>query len=166
VDQAPAATTQNARALGCDDYLKADGLRPQDRKEYLASFYERQLRGIGNFPYVSRFEMVEKNGRTSYFLHHCTRSLKGPEVMRSAMWAIDPQSGSQFSDRVAGLESTFDGPLTFDLEDRLRAQLIGQRVPIKTLQEFVLTGTPFAPAHLKKPTLTPMQDNGLVKVHG
>jgi len=60
----------------------------------------------------------------------------------------------------------FDGPLTFDLEDRLRAQFIGQRVPIKTLQEFVLTGTPFAPAHLKKPTLKPMQEKRLIEVHG
>lgn len=60
----------------------------------------------------------------------------------------------------------FDGPLTFDLEDRLRAQFTGQRVPIKTLQDFVLTGTPFAPTHLKRPTLKPMQEKGLIEVHG
>jgi hypothetical protein len=83
--------------FGCDDYLKADGLPPRDRKEFLASLYERQLREFGNFPYVSRFEMIEKNGRTSYFLYHCTRNLKGLEVMRSAMWKIDPNSSPTVS---------------------------------------------------------------------
>jgi three-Cys-motif partner protein len=157
----------NMRALfGCDDYLQADELDPRDRKEFLASLYERQLREFGNFAYISRFEMIEKNGRTSYFLYHCTRNLKGLEVMRSAMWKIDPNSGCQFSDRVAGLEPLFDGPIEFDLQGRLLARFAGQRVPIKVLQEFVLIGTRFAPEHLKKRTLKPMQDRGLIEVIG
>ena len=86
--------------------------------------------------------------------------------MRSAMWKIDPASGCQFSDRVAGLEPLFEGPMVFDLEARLRAQFAGQCVPIKTLQEFVLIGTRFAPEHLKKVTLKPMQERGLIEVFG
>jgi three-Cys-motif partner protein len=157
----------NMRSLfGCDDYREAEGLAPRDRKEFLAAVYEQQLRQYGSFPYVSRFEMIEKNGRTSYFLYHCTRSLKGLEVMRSAMWKIDPDSGSQFSDRIAGLERLFEGPIAFDLEERLRARFAGRRVPIKTLQDFVLTDTPFAPEHLKKRTLKPMQERGLIDVVG
>lgn len=152
--------------FGCEDYRQAEGLTPADRKRFLAALYERQLRTVGKFDYVSQFEMIEKNGRTSYFLYHCTRSIKGLEVMRSAMWAIDQQSGCQFSDQVAGLEPLFDGPLTFDLEERLLGQFAGQRVPIRTVQEFVLTGTRFAPAHLKKTTLKPMQQKGLIEVHG
>ncbi|MDO3401924.1 three-Cys-motif partner protein TcmP [Mycolicibacterium neoaurum] len=152
--------------FGCTDYLQAEGKTPAHRKEFLASLYERQLRDIGGFEHVSRFEMIEKNNRTSYFLYHCTRSLKGLEVMRSAMWAIDPQSGRQFSDRVAGLEPLFEGPLTFDLEERLIAAFEGQTVPIGTLQKFVLTDTDYAPAHLKRPTLKPMLEKGYIKVHG
>lgn len=82
------------------------------------------------------------------------------------MWAIDRQRGCQFSDKVAGLEQLFEGPLTFDLEERLRAQFAGQRVPIKTVEDFVLAGTPFAPAHLKRPVLKPMQEQGLIDVFG
>jgi three-Cys-motif partner protein len=157
----------NMRALfGCSDYLNAQGLRPPDRKEFLAGLYERKLREVGKFEYISRFEMIEKTGHTSYFLYHCTRSIKGLEVMRTAMWAIDPQRGCQFSDQVAGLEQLFEGPLTFDLEERLRARFTGQRVPIKTLQDFVLTDTPFAPAHLKRPVLKPMQEARLIQVFG
>lgn len=157
----------NMRALfGCDDYLRAEGLQPRDRKEFLASLYERQLRTVGGFPYVSRFEMIEKNGRTSYFLYHCTRSIKGLEVMRSAMWKIDPNTGSQFSDKVAGLESMFDGPIAFDLDARLESQFAGQTVPIRTIQDFVVVGTPFAPEHLKKPTLKPMQLDNRIEVIG
>jgi three-Cys-motif partner protein len=158
---------ENMRALfGCADYHGAVGLQPAARKEYLAGLYERQLKAVGKFEHISRFEMIEKTGHTSYFLYHCTRNLKGLEVMRSAMWAIDPQRGCQFSDRIAGLEQLYEGPLVLDLDERLRAQFLGQRVPIKTLQDFVLTDTPFAPAHLKKPTLKPMLAERLIAVHG
>jgi three-Cys-motif partner protein len=153
----------NMQALfGCDEYLTAVGMRPRDRKEFLASLYERQLKVAGKFEYISRFEMLEMNGRTTYFLYHCTRNLKGLAVMRSAMWKIDPLRGCQFSDKVSGLESMFDGPLTFDLEDRIMAAFSGQLVPIDKLEEFVLVGSPFAPEHLRKPTLKPMQNNGLI----
>ena len=152
--------------FGCDDYLKAVGMTATDRKAYLAGLYERQLKTVGDFEHVSRFEMIEKNGRTSYFLYHCTRSLKGLEVMRTAMWAIDPQRGCQFSDRVAGLEQLFEGPLAFDLEERLLAQFAGQKVPLADVEAFVLTGTPFAPAHLRKPVLKPLQQRGAIIVHG
>lgn len=155
----------NMRALfGGDEFLQAVGMRPAERKEFLADLYERQLKTVGKFAYVSRFEMIEKAGRTSYFLYHCTRSLKGLEVMRSAMWKIDPLSGRQFSDKVAGLEQIFDGPLIFDLEERLVAQFKGKRAPISAIHQFLLEETPFAPEHLKKLTLKPMQERGLIEV--
>lgn len=158
---------ENMRALfGCYDFLDADGLPPPQRKTFLADLYESQLRSIGKFPYVSRFEMIERKGRTSYFLYHCTRSLKGLEVMRSAMWKIDPQRGCQFSDRVAGIAPLFTGPIVFDLDQRLLDKFRGDLVPIRTLQEFVLTDTPYAPKHLKKETLKPMQQAGLIEVPG
>ena len=69
------------------------------------------------------------------------------------MWKIDPLRGCQFSDKVAGLETLFEGPLTFDLEDRIVAAFSGQLVPIEKVEEFVLLGSPFAPEHLRKPTL-------------
>jgi hypothetical protein len=42
------------------------------------------------------------------------------------------------------------------------AAFSGQLVPIDKLEEFVLVGSPFAPEHLRKPTLKPMQNNGLI----
>jgi three-Cys-motif partner protein len=152
---------ENMQALfGCDEYRKAEGLPPAARKEFLADLYERQLISHGNFKYVSRFEMVESRGRTTYFLYHCTRKLKGLEVMRSAMWKIDPESGRQFSDRVAGLDSLFDEPMAFDLDRRLASKFSGRTVSVSEVQEFVLTGTPFALEHLKVKTLKPMQERG------
>ncbi len=156
---------KNMRDLfGCESYRDVSGFSPDERKRYLSELYAQQLRTVGKFPYVSQFEMIEKNGRTSYFLYHCTRALKGLEVMRSAMWKIDPERGCQFSDKVAGLLPLFEGPAVFDLEDRLMNEFRGQLVPIRRVQEFVLTGTPYAPEHLKKPTLKPMQEKGLIEV--
>jgi hypothetical protein len=48
----------------------------------------------------------------------------------------------------------------------LLARFAGQRVPIKMIQEFLLTGTRFAPEHLKRRTLKPMQDRGLIEAFG
>lgn len=152
--------------FGCTDYKAADGLAAAERKAFLADLYEQQLKRIGGFAYVSRFEMIESRGRTSYFLYHCTRSLKGLEVMRTAMWAIDPHRGSQFSDRVAGLEPLFDTPLDFDLGERLVERFRGQSVGIDVLERFVLTDTPFAPNHLRKPTLKPLQEQGMIVCTG
>lgn len=150
------------RLFGSEDFRQAEGMKPSERKTYLAALYERQLINLGKFAHISRFEMIERNGRTSYFLYHCTRSLKGLEVMRSAMWKIDPNRGCQFSDRIAGLEQLYEGPLNLNLDERLMARFAGQRVPIKTLQDFVLTDTQFAPEHLKRPTLKPMQEDGRI----
>lgn len=163
---APLQQNNMRELFGCDDYLQARGMAADHRKEFLASLYERQLREFGKFLHISRFEMIERNNRTSYFLYHCTRSIKGLEVMRSAMWKIDPTNGCSFSDAVVGLESLFgDGPLVFDLEERLIAQFSGKRVPIKEIQNFVLTGTRYAPGHLKVKVLKPMQERGLITVH-
>lgn len=164
----PAESQQeNMRELfGCDDYQKAAGMVPAYRKEFLAGLYEKQLRDVGKFMHVSRFEMIEKQGRTSYFLYHCTRSMKGLEVMRSVMWKIDPANGRSFSDQVAGLESLFDGPMNNDLQQRIIAQFSGKRVSIREIQDYVLTDTPFALEHLKKPVLKPMQQDGLIAVYG
>ncbi|NKV10956.1 three-Cys-motif partner protein TcmP [Rhodococcus hoagii] len=152
--------------FGCSAYKDADGLAPSARKEFLANLYGEQLKKVGGFSYVSRFEMIEKRGRTSYFLYHCTRSLKGLEVMRSAMWAIDPNSGSQFSDLVADLEPLFDEPIDFDLDRRLAEHFRGQTVSIEVLQKFVLTDTRYALTHLKRPTLKPMQEAGRIECIG
>jgi hypothetical protein len=64
-----------------------------------------------------------------------------------------PGTRFQFSDKVAGLETLFEGPFTFDLEDRIVAAFSGRLVPIEKLEEFALLGSPFAPEHLRKPTL-------------
>lgn len=150
--------------FGTTEYLDAVGLQPADRKEFLASLYEEQLRKVGRFEHVSRFEMIESSGRTSYFLYHCTRSLKGLEVMRSAMWKIDPLRGCQFSDVVAGLDPLDLGPLTVDLDERLRNAFYGQTVSMNTLKRFVLTETELPLEKLKKDTLKPMQQAGLIEV--
>lgn len=150
--------------FGCSDFTGAIGLAPDARKEFLASLYGQQLKRIGRFEHVSRFEMIERRGRTSYFLFHCTRSLKGLEVMRSTMWKIDPESGCRFSDVAAGLEPLFEIDPEIKLDQDLVRKFSGQDVPMPQLKEFVLTGTRYAPEHLKKLTLKPMQERGEIEV--
>jgi hypothetical protein len=63
----------------------------------------------GGFRYVNSFEMVHNNGHTGNLLIYGTRNLKGMQVMKDAMWKVDPGGGITFSDRLAGQEVLFSG---------------------------------------------------------
>lgn len=151
--------------FGTDEYLQCEGLSPDGRKKFLADLYEKQLKKICNFNYVSRFEMLEKKGRTTYFLYHCTRSLRGLEVMRESMWKVDPLSGCQFSDKVAGLESLFSADALANLDQELKKGLSGSLLTIRQVEEFVLTQTVYPKSMLRK-TLKSMQKRGEIQVEG
>ncbi|MHA2788364.1 three-Cys-motif partner protein TcmP [Corynebacterium sp. S7] len=149
--------------FGCEDYSQCDGMSPPDRKIFLADLYERQLKKVCRFEYVSRFEMKKRDGnRTSYFLYHCTRNLKGLEVMKDAMWAVDPETGSQFSYRIEELEPLFEVPL--DLDKILKKEFRGKTVPVEELEKYVLTDTRYARKHLRKGALLPMEQRGEIEI--
>lgn len=153
--------------FGTDRFKEAAGLSGEPRKQFLHDLYQQQLNDVCKFPYVKSFEMINRTGKTGYFLFYGTRSVRGLGVMKEAMWKVDPGGGYHFSDRMAGEDVLFElGADTAPLQAELARAFAGRTVTIEVLEEYVLVFTPYAVSHLKRQTLKPMQEAGLISCPG
>ena len=83
------------------------------------------------------------------------------------MWKVDPVGGERFRDTTLA-----DHPVLFDetppyveLEAMLRERFGGAWFTIEQAEEFTLLETPFRDnAHLKRPTLKPAEQRGVLEV--
>lgn len=150
--------------FGCDRFKTAPHGSPRDRKLHLVELYESQLRDVCGFKYVSRFEMVRGDGKTSYFLMHCTRNPKGVEVFRETMWKADPIAGRRFSARDEYEGALFGSEQLINLDREIKKRFSGSTVSIERLEAFVLDETPYKISHLRKFGLKPLVDTGQLKV--
>lgn len=153
---------QLSELFGCDSFMEAPTDDPLRRKLFLIDLYEQQLRARCDFEYISRFEMVRSDGKTSYFLFHCTRHLKGLEVFRNMMWKADPVTGLVYSAR-ANYEGALFGPeRLINLDRDIATNFAGQEVTVEDLEKYVLQKTPYKLSHLRKYGLKPLQERGLL----
>ena len=149
--------------FGSNEFRNAPPSGDPERGQYFANLYERQLREVLGFPYIQRFEMRNRSGKTGNYLFFCTRNLAGLRAMKDSMWKIDPSGGFSFSDRLAGMDVLFGGADdTTALQVALAQHFAGQTVSIERVQEYVLTRTPYREAHVKRKTLVPMQKEGKI----
>lgn len=152
-------------ALYGTDEFKAAPATGNERKDFLVRLYERQLRNVCGFEHVQSFEMLNEKNRTGNYMIFCTRSKKGLDGMKSAMWKVAPTGDYRFADRLAhqevlvGLAEPDTGPL----QDALLEEFGGSSVRIETVLDYVVTQTPYLSSHVKRRTLVPMQAAGLVK---
>lgn len=157
----PAIRPRLEELFGTTSYQKAKGV------EALVELYKEQLKARAGFKYVRSFGLFRKRGHPAYYLIHATRSELGVEKMKDAMWTVDPVSGTAFSDRYAGQGSLFVGQsvIVGALRSALMSRFTGQTVTIETLERFTLLETDYHPKkHLKKLTLKPMIDEGVIAV--
>jgi three-Cys-motif partner protein len=152
--------------FGSDQYRDAAGLFGEERKMFLHDLYQRQLRESCGFDYVQSFEMIGKNGHTGYYLFYGTRHLRGLEVMKDAMWRVDPAGGLQFSDRLAGQDVLFGGSDvdTAPLRTALLEHFAGQEVTVGAIEEFTLVQTPYAASHWNRKVLAPLEKEAVIEV--
>ena len=149
-----------------DLFLNAEGLTGRERIIFLHDLYADQLRSNAGMNYVQSFEMVNRNGHTSYFLFYATRAIEGLRAMKEAMWRADPGGGYRFSDSLAGQDVLFSEDLL--VEEPLRQELLthfaGMEVDVDVLQNYVLTNTPYRETHLRRHALKPLEGAGAITV--
>lgn len=152
--------------FGTDAYQQCRDLTGEERQRFLHDLYESQLRGQGNLKYVKSFSMFNRQNQRSYYLFHGTQHIRGLEVMKDAMWKVDPAGGSEFRDTMAGELVLFDANPPFHLlQNDLLAHFAGQTVTIKVVEDWVTEHTPFKKnGHLKIPVLRPMEKDGRIWV--
>lgn len=152
--------------FGTDAYLGVNGLSGVLRKRYLHDLYVRQVREVCGLPYVNSFEMITRGGHTGYYLVHGTRHKKGVELIKDAMWKVDPGGGACFSDRLAGQDILFteDNLDTEPLRRALLTRFAAQTEGITHVEDYVLLETPYRKAHTKTKTLKPLEAGGAIVV--
>jgi three-Cys-motif partner protein len=148
-----------------DAHLDLDGKRPDEREAYLHELIGDLIRDSGNFKYVRKFQMERDTARTLYSLFFATRHTKGLQVMKEAMWKVDPTNGERFSDRLVSNPSLFDGTPNYgELRSLLLLRFAGRTIKIEEIEEYTLVSTRFLPKHLREPVLMPLEATGKIEV--
>ncbi|WP_341933755.1 three-Cys-motif partner protein TcmP [Microbacterium sp. LWO14-1.2] len=147
---------------GTDEFKDAPPAGDPDRPGFLLALYERQLREVCGFEHVQSFAMLNNQNKINNYMIFCTRSLKGLNTMKTAMWKVDPMGEYRFADRLANKPVLFGltDPDMSPLRDALLDVFGGQSVRIEDIEEFVIAETPYLQSHIKRRTLVPMIDEG------
>ena len=136
---------------------------PAERRDFLHGLFRQQVAKFGRFPYVLDFQMMNKQGKNVYSLVYATRHMKGLEVMKDAMWAVDPSGTFRFSDRFDSQTSLFgEDPDVGPLREAIVNEFAGSSATMGRIREFVLAETIFGANHFKKRVLRPLQEEGLI----
>ena len=131
-----------------------------ERKSQTVQYFKSRLHNAGA-RYVITFEMRNDHNATDYFLFFATKSIKGLEVMKQAMWQVDPTGAFTFSDYTYSL-----GPMLISpepdygtLQSQIQSRFNGHSsVRMATINEFVLTETSFF--RFRNEALKPMISRG------
>lgn len=148
------------RALGGDEWRQVQPLRDQERVDRFKSIYIDALQTRAKAKYVYDFAMRGPDHRLIYWLFFATNSLKGLEVMKKAMWKVDPSGAFEFSDKFAS-QGALIGYTPNALANDLDRALRNQKLSSAELKEFVLTKTP---EYRFDDAIKILKDRGQVKV--
>ena len=150
-----------------DEWREAIPLSGDERRTFLIDLFERQLGNQGQVKHVRSFELRTRDGN-DYRLVFATGHDKGLQVMKGAMWSVDPLEGTRYiAHTQTGQEVLFEptvstAPLLSELEDAFGKGWF----TVPEASEVALVRTPFLPnKHLKRLTLVPAETDGLIEVN-
>ncbi len=134
-----------------DAHRRAATLRGDNRKTFLHDLYLKQLRTVCRFDFVRSFEMIDqRRNRTAYFLMYGTRHHRGLQVMKDAMWAVDPVSGARFSGSAGAQQMLFSPePNLEPLRTALINRFASRTVTVERIERFIIEDTDYKTTHYK-----------------
>lgn len=148
--------------FGCEEWRSGIPVTdPTQRKEFFYGLYEQQLRHAGAGQVV-RFDLYE-GPRLVYAIFFGTRSTKGTDRMKEAIWKVIPFGdsafrGSRSSQLGLDLTQTEFRALQAAIRERFRSQ---EWFTIEDAEEFVASDqTDYYSGQLRKGALVPMEDAG------
>jgi len=148
------------RFFGTIDWRQCKTIRvPTDRDRFLHDLYATQLRQKAGTRYVRSFQMRNDRDVIDYYLFFATNSESGLKRMKEAMWNVDKSGEFRFSDATDPSQLVlFEDTPNFDtLKSLLMRRFSGESPTIRSIEEFVLTDTPFRETHFKRQILRPME---------
>ncbi|MGA2070278.1 MAG: three-Cys-motif partner protein TcmP [Sedimentisphaerales bacterium] len=143
-------------AFGSEEWQEVFKLEVSKRAAFMLETYKKAIKQRTHSKYVWNFAMCDENGTLLYWLVFSTNSLRGLEVMKSAMWKVDKTGGFRFSDNENPYQLALFASCTDKiLAGEIKTKLSGQTLTVEQVKEFVLTNTP---AYLFKESLKILED--------
>ena len=146
--------------MGNDDWR---GLSGDNLKAFVYDCFEARLRATGA-KYVLVFDLWN-GGNHVYSLFFATKGVKGCDVMKQAIWKVDPTGSYSFRGKHPDqlpLAMVFSPR---GLEEDLRREFGTDWTSVEDADEFVQgDGTRFHSGHLKQRTLAPLEKAGAIEV--
>ena len=142
--------------FGTAEWERCLGMEESDaKKQFLHNLFSKRLKTRGA-SYVVSFELWRRN-RHIYTIYFATNDLKGCDLMKKAIWKVEPSGSYAFHGHAGQLRLLFQAntrPLAKQLKDRF-----GDRwTPIERIEEFVMGDeTIFHKGHLRRKTLQPLE---------
>lgn len=160
--QSTSAFAEKLNALfGTDRWREAFALpTPREQREALFQIYRHELYASGA-RYVVRFDLRRGN-RLIYSLFFATKSAKGCDLMKQAIWQVDPAGGYSFSADQQGFVPLFGDDLS-EFQRELRAKFGGlPDIAIEALTNWAKTDeTHFHSGQVKR-ALRGLEEQGLL----
>ncbi|MEW6044204.1 MAG: three-Cys-motif partner protein TcmP [Thermoproteota archaeon] len=140
---------------------------PDEKRKFLLELYVKQLKNIGGAKFIRTFEMISSDNNTIYHLVYGTKHWKGLEVIKRAMLKVGHGGTYKFSDRTDPnqtflLDYGRDEFWVPEVGKMIFQHFRGQQVPLETINEFVITETPFL--FKKTKVLTPLEKTNPPKI--
>ena len=126
-----------------EEWKVARDLPGNERVIFLLNLFVKQLKSIGKVKYVRTFSMIDGK-RHIYDLVFATNGLKGLEVMKEAMWKVDPRGLYIFSDTT--VRQTFLTNLSShfpEISDLIYEKFKHKTVSREEVHDFVIAETDY-----------------------
>jgi len=154
--------------FGSSDWRVARELSGEQRTQFLLKLYKKELLDSTPARHVMTFEMVGRDGNTIYWLIFATKHPKGCQVMKEAMWKVDPTGSYQYYDSAAGVRRFIldedDPEWARQAQDEVWNHFRGKQVPVEDIEEFI---APTTYLWRKRKILVPLEDEGkILEVEG
>lgn len=133
------------------DHFKSAPPEGPERWTFFLTLYERQLQDLCGFTYTRGFVMFGENNKPVCALVYATRHRKGMEVMKEAMWKVDPTGSFSFFDSTAGMQTLLgSAPDLTALAKAIHGGFAARSATVEEVEIFVYTETPNKRTHTRQ----------------
>ena len=148
--------------FGTREWRTALDMVEAEAKPFLHDLFSSQLKRHGA-RYVVTFELW-RGHRHIYTVYFTSGNLRGCDLMKAAIWKVEPSGSYTFRGTAGQLRMSFEtdtGPLANELQCRFG----GQPAPIEAIERFVMSDkTMYHRGHLRQKTLQKLEREGRITV--
>lgn len=153
--------------FGSDRWKEGLGIEDEDdRFAFFVNLYKEGLRAAGATQLL-HFAIGNEYKQNYYVIIYATKSTKGSDEMKKAMWRVAPNGDYRFVGGNQNQTAFGEGIVDYGELQRQLADKFHERgwVPMDEIEDFVMSdSTLFHSGQLRSRALVPMEDAGVIEV--